>query len=299
MHPWIHCNMCMTITSAQLVVTSCGKVICSTCKPRLSTITCRQCQGPCTRTVALTDKAPKEVMNLFTDISEQLKAVFKNYNFQESQKRNLLEYKEMKSIQMKKMKMEMMEKKKADMDKLANLKEQIACLERREAELKNYFSRMTSPAPRENMRMLKNQEAIRGGINNEGRGLFGGAQVLGSPGFGTNQVQNTFGQQFGETLVGKRHSSNISDGRSGGGHIKSRERILGSSPAQTGFLEMKTPAVWYHKQKDRVDRNSPHQKLMELCAGRRSDGGSRSGGSQFFTSPPLLGGPRVTPNRMC
>jgi len=232
-------------------------------------------------------------MNLFTDISEQLKAVFKNYNFQESQKRSLLEHKEKKSNQMRKVEMEMMERKKADMDKLAQMKQQIACLERREAELKNHFSRMTSPAPQEKIRMLKKQEAFGGGINinNERRGVFGGVQVLGSPGFRTNQVPDVFGQQFGEGLLGRRQSSNIPDGR--------RERIHGSSPAQTGFLEMKTPAVWYHKQKDRVDMNSTQQKLKELSAVRRSDGGTRSGGSQFFTSPPNRTGPRVTPNRMC
>ena len=157
------------------------------------------------------------------------------------------------------------------------------------------FSRMTSPVPREKIRR---QETYGGGMVNDGRGMFGGAQVHGSPGFGTNRGQEAFGQQFGEAMVGKRHSSNISSGGMSGGHNKSRERLHGSSPAQTGFLEMKTPAVWYHKQKDRVDRNSPQQKLMELGAVRRSDGGSRSGGSQFFTSPPVLGGRRVTPNRM-
>ena len=116
------------------------------------------------------------------------------------------------------------------------MKEKIACLERREAELKNRFSEMTSPAPREKMRMLKQQEAYGGGF--EGRGMFGGAQVYGSPGFGTNQVQDGFGQPFGDGLFGKRRSSNISDGVSGEGHNKGRERIHGSSPAQTGFLDL-------------------------------------------------------------
>ena len=115
---WVHCNMCMTITTVRLVVTSCGKVICSSCKPRLSTITCRQCQGPCTRTVPLSEKAPKEVLNLFTDISEQLKAVFKNYNFQENQKKALLDYLEKRSMQIKKTGTELVEKKKAEMLKL-------------------------------------------------------------------------------------------------------------------------------------------------------------------------------------
>merc|ERR1712179_68494 len=176
-------------------------------------------------------------------------------------------------------------------------KEQIACLERREAELKNKFSRMTSPGPQ--MRIFQKQEAFGGGVINKEQGMFGGAQVLELPGFRTHQVQDVCGQQFGEDIVGMRHSFNKSGGGSGDGRITSRERNHGSSPAQTRFLEMKTPAVWYHKQKDRVDRNSPQQKLLELGAVRRSDGGSRSRGSQFFTSPPLFGGKRGTPNRMC
>ena len=130
-----------------------------------------------------------------------------------------------------------------------------------------------------------------------GRGMFGGAQVHGSPSFGAYRGEEAVGQQFVEGMTGKRHPSNMSSGGRSGGPNNSRERVHGSSPAQTGagFLEMKTPAVWYHKQKDRVDRSSPQQKLMELGAARRSDGGSKSGGSQFFTSPPVLAGRRVTP----
>ena len=280
----------MTITSANLVVTSCGKVICSTCKPRLSTLTCRQCRGPCSRSVPLSDKAPKEVLNLFTDISEQLKAVFKNYNFQESQKRSLLEFKDKKSQQMRKVGGEMIERKKADMDKLAYMKEQMTCLERKEAELRNNLNRMTSPAPRANMAILQNQrreqciETFGGGVNNNnnrGGALFGGVQVL-----GPSHNQDVFGQQFGEGGSRKMYFPGRSGGRSGGSQNSSRERIHGSSPAQAGFFEMKTPAVWYHKQKDRVARSSPQQTLMELGAVKRSDGENRCGSTLFFTSPP-------------
>ena len=124
--------MCMTETVTQLVVTSCGKVVCSNCKPRLSTMTYRQCQGPCARTVPLTNKAPKEVLNLFIDTFEQLKSVFKNYNFQETQKRSFLEYKERKVQQMKMIGMEVVERKKAERDRLGQMKNKLACLERRE-----------------------------------------------------------------------------------------------------------------------------------------------------------------------
>jgi hypothetical protein len=65
-------------------------------------------------------------------------------------------------------------------------------------------------------------------------------------------------------------------------------------PSQPGFLEVKTPAVWY-KQKDKVARNSPQQNLMELSgAVRRTDAGIRTGGSPFLNSPPVMGGQRIT-----
>merc|ERR1712142_1232924 len=55
------------------------------------------------------------------------------------------------------------------------------------------------------------------------------------------------------------------------------ERSHPAKPAQS--------AVWYHKQRDSVARESPYQKLMELSPVKRTDGGS-IGGSPFFTSTP-------------
>jgi len=265
-------------------------------------MTCRQCQGPCTRTVPLTNKAPKEVLNLFTDISEQLKSVFKNYNFQESQKRSLLEFKERKAQQMKMMGMEVVERKKVERDRLAQLTDNLASLERREAELKNEFNKFTSQQGNGGRRI----EQRGGGLFVQGKQMFGGGighlgQVFGEregghglrhEGFGILGCQESFGNQFGSGS--RRHSLD----RSGGGNDRSRERLNVTSPVQTQarFLEMKTPAVWYHKQKDRPARNSPQQKLMELAAVKRTEGGSRNGGSPFFTNPPTLGGHRLTPN---
>ena len=102
--------------------------------------------------------------------------------------------------------------------------------------------------------------------------MFGGGQAQGVFGVGMHQGHVVFGDQFGGGKGSKRQSLERAGGRSGRGLNMSRE-ILPSLP---GFLEMKTPAVWYHKQKDRVARNSPQQKLMELGAVRRTDGGSRT-----------------------
>jgi len=280
--------MCMTITSVQLVVTSCGKVICSTCKPRLSTITCRQCQGPCTRTIPLTEKAPKEVLNLFTDISAQLKAVFKNYNFQESQKKSLLDFKERRSAQIKQMGMELVEKKKSEMLKLEQMREQLDSYERREAELKSNFNRITSKPPNSKVGYgsVRREDQLAqnafGGILNVGPGVLGEEHhLLGQSNSKAYYHQADFLHQFGG---GKGDNMQSFAGK--GGLNRSSERLHRASPPQPGFLEMKTPAVWYHKQRDSMPRNNPQQKLMELGAVKRTDGGSRSGGSSFFTSPP-------------
>jgi hypothetical protein len=90
--------------------------------------------------------------------------------------------------------------------------------------------------------------------------MFGGGQAQGVFGVGMHQGHVVFGDQFGGGKGSKRQSLERAGGRSGRGLNMSREIL----PSQPGFLEMKTPAVWYHKQKDRVARNSPQQKLMEL-----------------------------------
>ena len=187
MHSWIHCNMCMNITSSQMVVTSCGKVICSTCKPRLATSSCRQCQGPCTRTVPLTDKSPKEVLNLFTDISDQLKAVFKNYNFQENQKRSLLEYKEKRAQQIKNMGIESVNRKNVEVDTFGKMREKLARLERREVELKSNFNRITSEPGNALVGMGQ------GRVDQFGQGMFGGG---GAVNFGQDQTKEDRLREF-------------------------------------------------------------------------------------------------------
>ena len=71
------------------------------------------------------------------DISEQLMVVFKNHNFQENQKKSLLDFKVKRSLHLKKTRMEHAEKKKAEMPQLEKLREQLAKIERREEELSN------------------------------------------------------------------------------------------------------------------------------------------------------------------
>ena len=182
-------------------MTSCGKVICSTCKPRLATSSCRQCQGLCTRTVPLTDKAPKEVLNLFTDISEQLKAVFKNYN----QKRSLLEYNEKRTQQIKNIGIEIVNRKNKEGDTFGKMNEKLASLERREVEMKNNFNRITSDPSNAVVGMGQGRmdQFGQGIIGGGGAGsfgqeeaFFGGGQAKEVFGVGMHQGHGVFGEQF-------------------------------------------------------------------------------------------------------
>jgi hypothetical protein len=136
------------------------------------------------------------------------------------------------------------------------------------------------------------------GVDQFGQGMFGGGgagnfyQDETMFGGGGGQAKGVFG-------VGMHQGHVVIGDQFGGGKGSKRQSLmLMFSPCPLlppGFLEMKTPAVWYHKQKDRVARNSPQQKLMELGgAVRRTDGGSRTGGSPFFNSPPVMGGERIT-----
>merc|ERR1719300_1301217 len=94
MKSWMHCNLCLSTNPSNLFMTSCGKVMCGKCRPRFKSRGCPDCgtsgsRGSCSE-VQPDKNAPFEVLNLFRDVSFQLKTVFKVNNFQESQKRRLL-----------------------------------------------------------------------------------------------------------------------------------------------------------------------------------------------------------------
>ena len=90
---WLHCNLCMSQRCRGLLMTSCGKVVCSNCKPKLKSVKCKSCQGACNRTVQLNSKTPTEVTKLFTDVSSELKSVFKSVDFQNGQIRSIMKHK--------------------------------------------------------------------------------------------------------------------------------------------------------------------------------------------------------------
>lgn len=87
---WLHCGDCSTRGSGRWFLSSCGRIVCSDCKPLLQVHHCPTCRGPCSRTVELTSRAPLDVKNLFTDPSDLIKPISKILDFQEKQKRSWL-----------------------------------------------------------------------------------------------------------------------------------------------------------------------------------------------------------------
>jgi len=88
---WLHCNVCKIEKSASFFITSCAKVLCQNCKNNISS-NCNFCGGQC-RKVELNKGAPKEVLNLFSDLSEKIKDIYKIYHFQMAQQKMLFDHK--------------------------------------------------------------------------------------------------------------------------------------------------------------------------------------------------------------
>ena len=71
-------------------MSSCGKMVCQDCLQRIKTTRCGDCQGPCTKSVELNSRAPKDVQMLFGDVTEEIKKVGKIIDFQEKNKASFL-----------------------------------------------------------------------------------------------------------------------------------------------------------------------------------------------------------------
>ena len=75
-------------------MSSCGKVVCQgqDCLQRIRSTRCENCQGPCTKTVELNFKAPKDVQMLFGDagVTVEIKKVGKIIDCQEKNKASFL-----------------------------------------------------------------------------------------------------------------------------------------------------------------------------------------------------------------
>jgi len=141
---WVHCNICKTPgshlpASSSLNITSCGKLVCDPCRPRLQNVHCAACKEPC-RTKVLDSKAPANILNMFKGVSKQLSSLHKILSWQESQKQSIKENRELEVRRME-------EKAKQEEVELAKLEKQleekrveVKSLETKKVQLKSQIS---------------------------------------------------------------------------------------------------------------------------------------------------------------
>jgi len=232
---WLHCNLCMHLASVaniRMCMTACGRVVCEGCCPRLRENDCRICRGRC-QVVVLNSKAPQNVLNLFKDISGQLKSVFKNLAFQESQKQSILEYKERMFLKLRQEVGKQPEMEIARMQELLKKGQtQLYNLEQKEQSLRATLNSLTS-APAESR-----QGPSHGGTSTQMSSAFYAGMKELSP------ARNLHRPRILESSI-RSNGSSGSRGR--------REQMVierGQVPGRTmasprgDFLQMKTPGIW-------------------------------------------------------
>merc|ERR1711915_56563 len=89
---WLHCNSCKRSEEVQgyFYITNCGVVVCKDCKEVINSRSCKDCLGPCKRSLPLDRNAPEEVKCLFESVESQVGRLIKSYNWQDAQIRNYL-----------------------------------------------------------------------------------------------------------------------------------------------------------------------------------------------------------------
>jgi hypothetical protein len=245
---WVHCNLCMVLGTGgnmRLYITSCGRVVCDSCCARLRETNCRTCRGPCSQVIPLNSRAPQNVLNLFKDVSDQLKTVFKNLAFQENQKQAFLDHKDKMIIKLRQ------EEKQQELevarlhDLLGKRRLQLGDLEQKESFLRAALTRLTTEprqAPSHTAQPRHMSSAFYAGMEQlrPARGFLGpksldiSQRTDGSDGSRGRRQEPGLG--LGQVLGRPALSPNL-----GLGQVLGRPVI---SP-DLGFLQMKTPGAWH------------------------------------------------------
>ena len=216
-------------------MTSCGRVVCDSCCPKLRTVDCSSCRGPCSKTIALNRDAPTNIMNLFKDISDQMKSVFKPLAFQERQKQSIMDYKEKlcRKLQQE-AQQNTAEIQKLD-ETLEKRKAQMGALEQKEASLRAVMNRLTSGQGSEARQGLQNTSLQQGQMSSAFyRGM---AERSPARSFLGASLMDTSRCSVGSGGSGKRRDR-------GGFKLEQGDGVTGLS-RDSGFLQMKTPAAWH------------------------------------------------------
>ena len=261
MKPWMHCNICLSTTPSNLFMTSCGKVLCGQCMPRFKSRGCPDCRtttrGLCSE-VKLDKNAPSDVLILFRDISFDLKKVFKVNNFQESQKRRLLDG--------------LLKKENYLATKLSELK-----AKQRQAEERYHQAKRRNEELDQTLVELERRVSALCSEGNDKNNSTERTLTRQSPGKkmynSRNSVENSFSRMFFSPPPNSKMMPRASKDKitKSGGNGKNTD-------ANAGFLQMKTPAAWNRGKNGGFMTANPSQTQQHH---RVQD--------PYFTHHPILG----------
>ena len=227
MKPWMHCNICLSTIPSNLLMTSCGKVLCGQCMPRFKSRGCLDCRtttrGVCDE-VQLDKNAPSDVLNLFRDVSFELKKVFKVNNFQESQKRRLLDG--------------LIQKENFLTKKLSELK-----AKQRQAEERYHQAKRRNEELDQTLVELERRVSALCSEGNDKNNSTERTLARQSHGKKMNNSRNSVENSFSRMFFSPPPNSKIIPRASKDKITKSGENGKNAG-VDVGFLQMKTPAAW-------------------------------------------------------
>ena len=125
---WLHCNLCFERQARSWHIAPCGKIVCQSCVQSLKTTHCGDCKAPCSRTIELNSKAPKDVQRLFGDVTAEIKNISKVVNFQDTQKAKFLEMQRKNNERLDKERAEMRRVKKNKLAQIEEAKAELAAV---------------------------------------------------------------------------------------------------------------------------------------------------------------------------
>ena len=147
----MHCNLCFERQARSWHISSCGKIACQNCVQKLKKTHCEECKGPCARTIELNSKAPKEVQRLFGDITNEIKAVSKIMNFQDTQKAKFISALKRNNDNLDKRRAEMKKLKESKLSKIEEAKMRLAAvneeIKRKKSLIKSYDANAENQPP--------------------------------------------------------------------------------------------------------------------------------------------------------
>jgi len=232
---WLHCNICQVESAASFFMTSCGKVCCGSCKRYV----------PNSRIIEINNRAPKEVLKLFSDVEALIKDAYKIFDFQQAQQRMQLENKRREVARLKAEADAIEERDKADRERLEQLRQEDLELDKRiefvEAEIEKYRNRD-----------YLQTDSSSGNLAN---GLSEVSLFSDLEGTKSRHVEELF-QKLGSPTPEDWHSR----GAGSSSQLNFTRRSEGDESCdvkEDKFLEMKTPAAWH---KSRHTRPQPHKR---------------------------------------